>query len=343
MILAATTPSPMWFVSRGLGAAALTLLTASLALGIISGAGVRSVGWPRFASAGLHRNLSLFTLVLLAVHIATAVLDPFARIRWQDAVVPFGSAYRPVWVGAGAIAVDVLLAISLTTAIRRHIGYRVWRVIHWSGYSCWPAAILHGLGTGTDVRAPWMAALYMMCLVSVTGLVAWRVAVSRLHPGTRAALQPAVLVSALLILVFSAAGPLRPGWARASGTPADILGGVVKPTPSPPSPELLVDSATGGHRLRVTVVAAPGSGQTLLITDLADPTVQFVVRPPRMGETGPVLAVLHNGQLGCVAAAAVSETITARCASTEVRMRLDGPVPIRGGWLWVGAQVAASP
>ena len=336
-MLIAAAANPLWFVSRGLGAATLALLTASLAIGIIAGAGARSPGWPRFASAGLHRNLSLFTLVLLVLHIVTAVLDPFARISWRDIYLPFGSEYRPLWVGMGAIAFDVFIAVALTTAIRRRLGYRWWRLVHWTGYASWPLSILHGLGTGSDTRTPWMAGLTTMCLVLVAGLVGWRLTQTRVRPGVRAVLHQALAGGVALVVLFAAAGPLRPGWARAAGTPADMLGGgpLKVPTTVPP-PDPLFDPTTGGHRLQVSV-ANSGPGQTLLMTDRSDPTLQLVVRPARAGETGPVLAVLHNGTLGCVAPVAITDTLTALCGSTLVRMTLEQTAAGTSGWLWVTA------
>ena len=339
-MIAAAVPNPLWFVSRGLGAATLVMLTASLLVGIVAGAGVRSPGWPRFASAGLHRNLSLFAMALLTVHVVTAILDPFARIAWRDAVVPFVSVYRPVWVGFGAIALDLLVAVGLTTAVRRRIGYRAWRTIHWIGYACWPPAILHTLGTGTDVRAPWMAAIGAICLLAVAAVVGWRLATADHVPiGVRGIAQAVVVSTAVGIVAFTAIGPLRPGWARVSGTPAEMLGGgrktaaVASAAPVP----VLVDPGTGAHRIRATVVGKLAGSTTVVATDLADPSVQVVVRPARAGESSPVLALLHAGRLGCVSPAVISDVISARCGSTLVRVRLEGPPADPTGWLWVGS------
>lgn len=336
--LAAAAANPLWFVSRGLGAATLALLTASLLVGVVAGAGVRSPGWPRFASAGLHRNLSLLALSLLVVHVATAVLDPFARIRWQDALVPFVAFYRPVWLGLGAIAFDVLLAVSLSTVLRRRIGYRAWRTIHWAAYASWPPAILHGLGTGTDTRAPWMASLAAMCLVSVTLLVCWRVGRARVPGAPAAAARVLVVACAVGVLGFTIAGPLRPGWARVAGTPVEMLGVTRKarvPVPQAVT-ESLVDPSTGAHRVRATIVArAQDAGAWLLVTDLADPSFQVVVRPARADESAPVLAVLHDGKIACIAPAAVSDGLSAKCAGSNIHLVLAGRQPDALGWLSV--------
>ena len=115
--------------------------------------------WPRFVLDSLHRNVSLLAVAFLLVHILTAVLDSFAPISLTDAIVPFGGSYRPFWLGLGAVAFDLLLAVALTSIVRRRLGYGAWRATHWLAYACWPIALLHGLGTGSDVKSTWLLAL----------------------------------------------------------------------------------------------------------------------------------------------------------------------------------------
>src|SRR5213075_1857371 len=123
-------PSAYWYLSRATGAVALVLLTVSVVIGILGS--VRFAGgprWPRFAIDSLHRDVSLLVLVLLAAHIITSVLDSFAPIFLIDAVIPFTSAYRPLWIGFGALAFDVLIALVITSLVRRRLGFRTWRAV----------------------------------------------------------------------------------------------------------------------------------------------------------------------------------------------------------------------
>src|ERR1700694_2828507 len=142
--------SLLWYTTRGAGAVSLVLLSAVVVLGILSVLRVQTAGWPRFLTAGLHRNLALITLVFLALHIVTAVVDPFTHLGWLTAVVPFSSYYRTIWLGLGTIAFELLLAIVVTSLLRGLIGQAAWRAIHWLAYASWPVAVLHGFGTGTD-------------------------------------------------------------------------------------------------------------------------------------------------------------------------------------------------
>jgi methionine sulfoxide reductase heme-binding subunit len=226
-ILATAGPSAYWYLARGTGAVSLLLLTASVGLGILGSIRFAvAPRWPRFAIEGLHRDVSLLVIVVLVVHILTSVLDSFAPVRLLDAVVPFVSAYRPLWMGLGALAFDVLLALVITSLLRRRLGYRSWRAIHWLAYASWPVALLHGLGTGSDTKAKWMLVLTVACVAVVTVCIWLRVArETKAPPELRAGAYALSVITPLAIAVFTYLGPLQHGWARKAGTPASLLGG----------------------------------------------------------------------------------------------------------------------
>lgn len=227
----------MWYATRGTGVVSLILLTAIVCLGV---AGVRRLGsrqWPRHLVAGLHRNLTLVALVFLALHIATTVLDGFAPIALQDAVVPFGSAYRPVWLGLGAVAFDLLLALTITSLLRGRFGFRTWRLFHWLAYAAWPIALVHALGTGSDGRVGWMQVLALALTAAVVAAVIVRLANPSTWPGARIAAGSALLLAPLALLLWYATGPAATGWAARAGTPTSLLPHrvVVRSTPAAPA------------------------------------------------------------------------------------------------------------
>ena len=115
-------PSPLWYATRGSGVVTLVLLTAAVCLGILTTVRWRTDRLPRFVVAGLHRNLTLLAVAFLAVHVATAIADGFAPIGLRDAVVPFLSPYRPLWLGLGTLACDLLIAVVLTSLLRARLG-----------------------------------------------------------------------------------------------------------------------------------------------------------------------------------------------------------------------------
>jgi sulfoxide reductase heme-binding subunit YedZ len=229
-------PTAYWYLSRGTGAVALVLLTVSVVLGILDERHWRPPSWPRFVLDALHRNVSLLVLAILAVHIGTAVLDSFAPIRLVDAVVPFVSAYRPIWLGLGALAFDLLLAVLLTSMLRRQFGHRAWRFVHWLAYVSWPVAVVHGLATGTDAKAGWLLALTATCVVAV--LIATWVRVIAANPeptGQRTAALATLIIGPIALAFWLPSGPLGHAWARRAGTPAGLLAGARTGTVAAPS------------------------------------------------------------------------------------------------------------
>ena len=165
----------LWYATRGAGVVSLVLLTGVVVLGIVSAMRWQTASWPRFLTTGLHRNLALTTLIFLAIHVVTAVVDPFTALGWEAAIVPFSSPYRRFWLGLGAVAIYLLLAIVLTSLLRPLFGPIVWRLVHWLAYAMWPVALIHSIGTGTDPRFAWMLAIEAICVGSVVAAVAWRV------------------------------------------------------------------------------------------------------------------------------------------------------------------------
>jgi sulfoxide reductase heme-binding subunit YedZ len=157
----------LWYTTRGAGAVSLVLFSAVVVLGVLSSLRFEVQGWPRFLTTGLHRNLALTAVVFLALHIVTAVVDPFTHLGWLAAVVPFSSYYRTFWLGLGVIAVELLIAITVTSLVRGLIGHYAWRVIHWLSYASWPIAVVHSFGTGTDNLSTWMLAIDVVCIAAV--------------------------------------------------------------------------------------------------------------------------------------------------------------------------------
>ena len=173
-IAAAASGNADWFITRGSAVVALILLTITVALGVASVKRIETAGVPRFVINAVHRNASLFAVVFLAIHVVTAVLDTYVHTRIIDAFIPFGAAYRPFWMGLGAISLDLFGAVLVTSLLRRRIGYRAWRATHWLAYASWPVALLHTLGTGSDVSTTWMRVVTGVCVAVVAASVLTR-------------------------------------------------------------------------------------------------------------------------------------------------------------------------
>jgi len=169
----------LWFATRGAGVVSLLLFTAVMVLGILAVMRWQSPAWPRFLSVGLHRNLALLSVVFLAIHIVTAIVDPFTSLGLVAAAIPFASSYRPFGVGLGVIAVDIFLALVATSLLRDWIGQRTWRAVHWLAYASWPLALVHGVESGSDASTPWLIGLELACVAAVLAAAGWRLAAGR--------------------------------------------------------------------------------------------------------------------------------------------------------------------
>lgn len=227
----------LWYLTRSTGLVALVLLTATVVLGVVASVGWTTERWPRFLSQGVHRNLSLFCVGFVALHVVTTVSDGYVPIGFADAFLPFLTPYRPVWVGLGALGFDLLLVVLITSALRHRIGYDSWRFVHWLAYLCWPIAMFHGLGSGSDSSLPLALGLDAACTAAVLAAVAWRVGTGRTFSvGRRVTAAVGTAVVVLAIAVFATVGPLRPGWSHRSGTSAALLAQLARRSAGTPSP-----------------------------------------------------------------------------------------------------------
>ncbi len=221
---ASTGPSIDWYLTRATGTVALLLLSAAVALGVLDVGRYSSPRWPRFLLDALHRNVSLLAVVFLALHVITTVLDSFTSISIFAAFIPFIGSYRPFWLGLGAISFDLLLALAITSLLRRRLGFSAWRTTHWLAYACWPIALVHGLGTGSDVKSSWLLALTIGCVLVVIAAVCVRVLRGwPQHARVRGAALAATGAFALFLVLWVPSGPLGSEWARRSGTPSSLL------------------------------------------------------------------------------------------------------------------------
>jgi Ferric reductase like transmembrane component len=302
-------PSPLWYATRATGVMALVLLTATVVLGVAGTARFATPRCPRMITAQLHRNLSLLAVAFVGAHIVTTVLDPYAPIGWIAAVVPFASPYRTFWLGLGTVAFDMLLAVMVTSLLRARLGYGAWRAVHWLGYACWPVALWHGLGTGTDSKLSWLLVLDAACVAAVMGAIGWRLSPARTRPGPLTWLLACAAVPAATA-VFVAVGPLQPGWARRAGTPVAQLAGRAVPAagaaPAAPADGSFSgraartrDGASGNVTITVTALTSASAPQGLVITlrgapdgtgiTMSDGTVSVGPAGTAPGYSGPVV------------------------------------------------------
>jgi len=209
-----TQATALWYASRATGVVTLVLLTAVVMLGMLVNRQGRLPGLPRFAVTGLHRNISLLSVVFLAIHVLTAIADPYVTIGLAATVLPFISPYKPFWLGLGALSLDLVAALILTSLARAWMSRRAWRSIHWLAYAAWPLAVGHSIGSSTDMQSGVMLGVLVGCVLAACTAAAWRL--------SRAAREiPRARRAAATLTQMTRGGPPRP--ASPGLVPADYL------------------------------------------------------------------------------------------------------------------------
>ena len=203
MIAAVATSKTDWYLMRGSGLVTFVLLTLTVVLGVAGQKGLKSRLVPAAVTAGVHKTVALLAASFLALHVVTAVLDSWIGISWLNVVVPFGAGYRPMFVGLGALSLDLIGAVIITSLLRARLGYRTWRLVHWLTWASWPVAYLHSIGTGTDATHGFGLAVTSACAIAFVAAAAWRFA-----PGaTEQPSTPAVPASGRVALSRAAFQP----------------------------------------------------------------------------------------------------------------------------------------
>ncbi len=291
MILALTGSTGLWYLTRATGAVSLILLTVSVCLGVADVQRVQTPTLPRFVIDRVHRDASLLALALLVVHILTSLLDGFAPITLIDVFIPFTSAYRPIWLGLGTFASDLLIALVITSLLRHRLGYRAWRSIHWLAYGCWPIAVVHGLGTGSDTKSAWMLVVTAACTAAVFAAV-WARALSGWleHRGVSVSAFGTAVFVPLALVVWLPIGPLGADWARRAGTPASLLRRT-----SPGAPTSSGGGQSTGQGGGVSAFTAQGTG-TVTQGQTASGLAQVDIKLSLQGTSLSALDIRIEGQ-----------------------------------------------
>ena len=171
-----------WILARASGLTAYLLLTASMLAGLVVksrpfGARVRAA-----AVTDVHRFLTLLALGGIALHGFALVLDSTVHLGLPALLIPGLSAYRPLATGLGVVAAELAALIIVSFPLRKRIGARVWRRLHWATYGVFAAATVHGLAAGTDTARPWIFGLYVAAVTAVVFATAWRVLTRPVRP-----------------------------------------------------------------------------------------------------------------------------------------------------------------
>jgi sulfoxide reductase heme-binding subunit YedZ len=185
------TDPTFWLLARATGITSYVLLTTSVLAGLVVKSRPFGKAIKPASATQLHRTLALLSLSALALHGLTLVLDETIEIGLTALLVPGTAPYRPLWTGLGVLAGELMLIVYVSFALRKRIGIRNWRRLHWSTYGAFAAATAHGVMAGTDSSTPWAIGLYLGAIGSVAAATAWRALVPPARPTPRPQPRPA--------------------------------------------------------------------------------------------------------------------------------------------------------
>lgn len=164
-----------WLASRAAGVTAYVAITLEIVFGLFLSTGAADRWIARARSVEIHRFLSVTALALVAAHALVLLADRFVRFDLLAVLVPFAAPYRPFAVGIGALAAYAAIVVHGSFAVRRSIGQRAWRALHYVSFAVFALATGHGLLAGSDAGRPWMVAVYASSTAAVLALIAYRV------------------------------------------------------------------------------------------------------------------------------------------------------------------------
>jgi predicted ferric reductase len=164
-----------WYLSRASAFVAYVLLWWSMILGLSITNRLARL-WPGGpAAADLHEHASLLGLGFGVLHALVLLGDSYIGYTLPQILLPFGGSYQTVWVGLGQIGLYLMALVTFTFYIRRWIGARAWRTIHFLSFLVFALSVLHGVFSGSDSSLPWVFWMYVATSASVLAMTIYRV------------------------------------------------------------------------------------------------------------------------------------------------------------------------
>ncbi|MHB8333723.1 MAG: ferric reductase-like transmembrane domain-containing protein [Acidimicrobiales bacterium] len=188
-MIALTSPY-LWYTTRATGLVTLVLFTLVVSLGTLVANRVGGTAVGRFELNELHRTIASVAIVFLAIHIVTTVIDSYVATGPFAVIVPFISPYKRLPVALGTIALDLMVAVWVSSLLKARIANASWRFIHWFSWLAYAIALVHALTTGTDARHGIGLVIVLTCLATVAGAAAWRFVARPTRAAGRTALSP---------------------------------------------------------------------------------------------------------------------------------------------------------
>ena len=185
------TDPTFWLLARAAGITAYVLLTGVVLSGLVLKARMAPSRLRPALVVDVHRTLSTLALGAVALHAASLTLDQVAPISPGALLIPGLASYRPLWTSLGVLSADMMLLLAVSFPLRRFIGFRAWRRLHWLSYATFAGATLHGVFAGSDSGRPAITWMYIGALGLVASAVAVRALNKRRQPVKPVTRRPA--------------------------------------------------------------------------------------------------------------------------------------------------------
>jgi DMSO/TMAO reductase YedYZ heme-binding membrane subunit len=183
-----STDPTFWLIARAGGFTAYALLATSGLAGLVLKSRPFGRAVKGAAVMDLHRFLALLGLGAVVLHGVMIGLDRTLRMPLAGLVVPGASPYRPAAVAFGVVSAELMILVIVSFSVRRWIGAKAWRRLHWATYLVFALATAHGLLAGSDSARPWSRDIYLGAVGAFVFAVAWRA----LYRPSRPARAPAI-------------------------------------------------------------------------------------------------------------------------------------------------------
>jgi predicted ferric reductase len=164
-----------WHMARSAGVTAYLLLWASTAWGLMVTNKVLDGAVRPLITFELHQFLSILALAFSGFHAFILLGDRYIDFSAADLLIPFKSPYEPAWVGLGILSFYLTGMLVVSFYLKKRIGHRVWRRLHYASFLSWVMATFHGLMSGSDSGTWLMLAVYVVTTLSVAFLTMYRI------------------------------------------------------------------------------------------------------------------------------------------------------------------------
>jgi methionine sulfoxide reductase heme-binding subunit len=181
------TDPTFWILTRASGFTAYALLTASVLAGLLLKARPFGARVKPATALDLHRFLTLLGFGFISLHGLGLVLDRSVDTPVLALLVPGIGEYRPLWTGLGVVTAELMVLLTVSFPLRRFIGTKSWRRLHWAAYLTFGLATVHGIAAGSDSPRSWALGAYLAAVGAVAAATAWRALVPPSPTRTRRA------------------------------------------------------------------------------------------------------------------------------------------------------------